>query len=77
MDTREMTEKAQGWKEQAQEQAQNLGAKARRWQRSASDSIRTSGEAVHGYVHENAWTSIAIASVVGLVLGLLLSRSRD
>ncbi len=77
MDTREMGEKAQEWQEQAQEKVQDLKSKARQWQASATDSLRQSGQAVHEYVHENAWMSIAIAAAFGCVLGMLLSRSRD
>jgi ElaB/YqjD/DUF883 family membrane-anchored ribosome-binding protein len=34
-------------------------------------------QATHEYVHENAWTSVALAAVVGCVVGFFLGRSRD
>jgi ElaB/YqjD/DUF883 family membrane-anchored ribosome-binding protein len=77
MDTREMGEKAQEWQEHAQEQVQGLKPKARKWQENTTNSLRTGGQAVHEYVHENTWKSIGIAVAIGCVLGLLLNRSRD
>jgi len=77
MDTRRIAEKAQDWKELAQGQAREFKHKARRWQEDATDSVRSGGMAVHEYVHENAWKSIAVASAVALLLGFLLRRSRD
>ena len=47
------------------------------WQKKAKETARTMGEATDEYVHENAWTSIALAAVVGCIVGFLISRSRD
>jgi len=47
------------------------------WQRRATETARTVGEATDKYVHENAWTSVALAAVVGCIIGYLLSHNRD
>jgi ElaB/YqjD/DUF883 family membrane-anchored ribosome-binding protein len=50
-------------------------------QRRLGETARNVGQATHEYVHENAWTSIALASVVGCIIGFLLGHrpggSRD
>jgi ElaB/YqjD/DUF883 family membrane-anchored ribosome-binding protein len=43
----------------------------------ATETAQNAREATDEYVHENAWTSVAIAVAVGCVLGFLLGRSRD
>ncbi len=47
------------------------------WQKRAGDTARNVGQATDQYIRENTWTSLAIAAVVGCVLGMLLARSRD
>jgi hypothetical protein len=47
------------------------------WQKKATKTARTVGEATDEYVHENAWSSIALAAVVGCIVGFLMGRSRD
>jgi ElaB/YqjD/DUF883 family membrane-anchored ribosome-binding protein len=59
MNTREMTDKVQGWQRRASEKARNLG--------SVTDE----------YVRENTWTTIAVAAVIGCVLGYLLASRND
>jgi ElaB/YqjD/DUF883 family membrane-anchored ribosome-binding protein len=46
-------------------------------QERATESARNACQATHEYVHENAWTSVAFAAVVGCVLGFFLGRNRD
>jgi len=43
----------------------------------ATETARNAAKATHEYVHENAWTSVAFAAVVGCVIGFLMGRSRD
>jgi ElaB/YqjD/DUF883 family membrane-anchored ribosome-binding protein len=43
----------------------------------ATDTARNVCEATDEYVHENAWTSVALAAVAGCVIGFFLGRSRD
>jgi len=43
----------------------------------ATESARNMAQATHEYVHENAWTSVAIAALAGCLVGFFLGRSRD
>jgi ElaB/YqjD/DUF883 family membrane-anchored ribosome-binding protein len=47
------------------------------FQKRATKSARNACQATDEYVHENAWTSVAFAAVLGCVLGFFLGRSRD
>jgi len=40
------------------------------------DKAKAGAKAVDGYVHENPWKSVGIAAGVGVLIGLLLNRSR-
>jgi len=40
----------------------------------ASDVAKNVGQATHEYVHENAWTSVACAALLGCIVGFLLAR---
>lgn len=44
------------------------------FQQKAADSARNACRATDEYVHDNVWTSVAIAAVVGCVLGFFLGR---
>jgi ElaB/YqjD/DUF883 family membrane-anchored ribosome-binding protein len=46
-------------------------------QQKATESARTACRATDEYVHDNVWTSVAIAAVVGCVFGFFLGRGRD
>lgn len=46
------------------------------FQRRATDTARKACTATDEYVHENAWTSLAIAVGIGLLLGFILTGSR-
>ncbi len=46
------------------------------WQKRASESARNIGNTTDKYVRENTWTTIALAAVVGCVLGYLLVGTR-
>lgn len=43
----------------------------------ASEATRDACQATDEYVHENAWTSVALAAMVGCVVGFFLGRGRD
>ncbi|CAB3627957.1 DUF883 family protein [Achromobacter pestifer] len=45
---------------------------ARSWRRQAAGRARQVSAATDGYVHENAWKSIAGAAVVGILAGVCL-----
>jgi ElaB/YqjD/DUF883 family membrane-anchored ribosome-binding protein len=47
------------------------------WQQRASETARDMGQRTDQYVRENTWTTIAIAAVVGCVLGFLLANRND
>jgi ElaB/YqjD/DUF883 family membrane-anchored ribosome-binding protein len=47
------------------------------WEKRAAETARNVGQATDEYVHENVWTTIALAAVVGCVVGYVLARRRD
>jgi len=47
------------------------------WQKRATETARNLGEATDDYVHENTWTTIALAAVIGCIFGYLLAGRRD
>jgi ElaB/YqjD/DUF883 family membrane-anchored ribosome-binding protein len=47
------------------------------FQQRASETARNAYKATDEYVHENAWTSVALAAVAGCVIGFFLGRGRD
>ena len=47
------------------------------WQKQITKTARQVGTATDDYVHENAWSSVALAAVVGCVVGFLLGRRHD
>lgn len=47
------------------------------FQQRATETARNVCEASDKYVHENAWTSVALAAVAGCLIGFFLGRSRD
>ena len=51
------------------------GATAR-WRHRALDTTRNAAKTADQYVHQNTWTTIAMAAVLGCVIGAVLSRSR-
>jgi hypothetical protein len=63
MNTREMTDK--------------VTDKMQDWQRRATETARNLGQVTDKYVHENAWSSIALAAVLGCVVGYFLANRRD
>jgi ElaB/YqjD/DUF883 family membrane-anchored ribosome-binding protein len=47
------------------------------FQQKATETARNACSATDEYVHENVWTSVAVAAVVGCVVGFFLGRGRD
>jgi ElaB/YqjD/DUF883 family membrane-anchored ribosome-binding protein len=41
------------------------------------ETARNVGTATDEYVHENAWRSIALAAVIGCVIGFLFGQRRE
>ena len=46
-------------------------------QRRAGETARNVGHATDRYVRENTWTTIAMATLVGCLLGYILASNRD
>jgi len=63
MNTREMTDKVTDTMQD--------------WQRRATRTARDLGQATDKYVHENAWSSVALAAVLGCIVGYFLASRRD
>ena len=51
--------------------------KVQDWQRRATQKARDVGQLTDTYVRENTWTTVAIAAVVGCVIGFLLANRND
>jgi ElaB/YqjD/DUF883 family membrane-anchored ribosome-binding protein len=66
MNATEMASKAQDLKEQAQD-----------WQETARHQVRRATDVANDYVQQNAWTSIAVATVVGCLIGFFLARTGE
>ena len=47
------------------------------FQQRAAETARNVRDATDEYVHENAWTSVAIAALAGCLIGFFLGRGRD
>ena len=63
MNTREMTDK--------------MSDKFQDWQQRASETARNVGRATDEYVRENTWTTIAIAALLGCVVGYMIANQGD
>ncbi len=64
--TEDLKNQARDWKESAQQ-----------WQQAAMERARNAAQATDDYVHENVWSTVALAVLAGCALGFLLGRSRD
>jgi hypothetical protein len=47
------------------------------WQQRATETARNMGRATDEYVRENTWTTIAIAAMLGCLVGFLLANRND
>jgi len=56
---------------------QEMTGKFQDWQRRATESAKNVGLATDEYVRENAWTTIAIAALLGCVVGYLIGQQSD
>jgi len=59
------------------EMTDQITDKVQDWQRRATKTAREVGQVTDKYVHENAWSSIALAAVLGCVVGYFLATRRD
>ena len=47
------------------------------FQKRITETARNVGSATDKYVNEHAWTSVAVAAMLGCVVGFFLGRRRD
>jgi ElaB/YqjD/DUF883 family membrane-anchored ribosome-binding protein len=56
---------------------EELRGKAQDWQRKARETAKNFGESTDSFVRENTWSTLALAAVLGCLVGYLLTTSRD
>ena len=47
------------------------------WQKRASETARNLGQTTDHYVRENTWSTLAVAVILGCIVGYLVSGSRS
>lgn len=47
------------------------------WQKRVGKTARNVSQATDDYVHENTWSTVAFAVIIGCVVGFLLGNRRD
>jgi ElaB/YqjD/DUF883 family membrane-anchored ribosome-binding protein len=47
------------------------------WQKRATETARNVSQTSDRYVRENTWTTLAVAAVLGCVVGYLFSTTRN
>jgi ElaB/YqjD/DUF883 family membrane-anchored ribosome-binding protein len=57
--------------------AREMTGKFQDWQKRAGEAARNVGDVTGRYVEENTWTTIAIAAVVGCLIGYFVGREHD
>lgn len=57
--------------------AREMTDKLQDWQHRAAEKARDWGQTTDQYVRDNTWTSLAIAAVIGCVLGYVFASRRD
>jgi len=50
---------------------------AQDWQKKAQETARNLGQSTDSYVRENTWSTLALAAVLGCLVGYLLTTGRD
>ncbi|HYG34544.1 MAG TPA: hypothetical protein VEC99_07160 [Clostridia bacterium] len=77
MDAKQMSEQAgqqaQEWKQTAQETKEA----AQEWGEKAKSTARDAGAAADLYLHEYAWTTLALVAVCAGLFGFFLGRQRS
>jgi ElaB/YqjD/DUF883 family membrane-anchored ribosome-binding protein len=53
-----------------------LTNKVQDWQKRATETARKVGQSTDTYVRENTWSTLAIAALLGCVLGYILTSDR-
>jgi ElaB/YqjD/DUF883 family membrane-anchored ribosome-binding protein len=47
------------------------------WQKRATETAKNLGQTTDKYVRQNTWSTLAVAAIVGCVIGYLLTADRD
>jgi ElaB/YqjD/DUF883 family membrane-anchored ribosome-binding protein len=80
MKENEMTEQgrrtAQAMNKTAEEWTGKAKGVAQEWAGKATEKARDAGAAADLYVREYAWTSVALAAVIGVVIGYCMRATR-
>lgn len=76
MDTKQLTEQARQKAQAGLQTAQEFKETAQEWTQKAKGTARDAGAAADLYVHEYAWTSVALIAAVAGVVGYLLGARR-
>ncbi len=76
METSDIRQRTQEFKEQAQETGQQLKDKAQDWAQKASSTARDFGNQAQDYMSDNPWSTAALIGVFAFALGYLLGSRR-
>jgi ElaB/YqjD/DUF883 family membrane-anchored ribosome-binding protein len=55
----------------------DVGNRLQEWQRRASERAKSLGQTTDKYVRENTWSTLALAMILGCVVGYLLRGDRE
>ena len=72
--TQDLSQTAQEWTDKAKGAAQGVSDVAEGWAQKAQGKARDAGAAADLYVHEYAWTTVALVGIAAGVIGYLLGR---
>ncbi len=64
-------------REQAGQMAEQFKQTAQDWSEKAKGTARDAGAAADLYLHEYAWTTVAVVGVAALLVGYLLGRNQS
>jgi ElaB/YqjD/DUF883 family membrane-anchored ribosome-binding protein len=70
-------EEIEGARKRLKRQLESARSVAGDWESTAAERYRNVSAATDEYVHENAWKSIGLAALVGLLLGACISSGND
>jgi ElaB/YqjD/DUF883 family membrane-anchored ribosome-binding protein len=77
MDTSKLQERTEEMAERAMNACNMTAAKMNERARMWAERARHAGESADRYVHENAWTTVALVALAGAAIGFLLANRRD
>lgn len=77
MNTSGISDTVENLQDQAMDFRDRAVDEANRWKDCAAASAKNASMATDKFVHENVWSTVAIAAVAGCVVGFLLGQCRD